>query len=113
MELDVEGSCSDTAAVHRAKNLDLADRVEAEALRDAGLHQFDDPRHGGFGIVGLDEVEVAVALGSGEVGDQALVDPVRAGDDPTLGRLAKDLGQTHDRDGTGGDDVGEDLARAH
>ena len=47
-----------------------------------------------------------------EIGHEALVDPVRAGDDPALGGLAEDLGQPHDRHRAGGDDVGQDLTRA-
>ena len=31
-------------------------------------HQFDNARHGGLGIVRLDEIEVAVALGLGQIG---------------------------------------------
>src|SRR4051812_28976200 len=78
---------------------------------DACLHQFDDPRHGGFGIIRLHKIEVAVARGPGEVGNGAPVDLVRAGDDPAVGGLAEDLGQTHDRNRAGSDDVGQDLTR--
>ena len=86
--------------------------IEAEASGDAGLHQFDDARHGGFGVVGLHEVEVAVAVGLAEIRHLALVDAVGADDDPARGRLPEDLGQAHDRHGAGGDDVGQHLSRA-
>jgi hypothetical protein len=42
-----------------------------------------------------------------------LVDAVSVDDDPAFGRLAKYLGQTHDRDGARPDDVREHLARAN
>src|SRR6516164_9969979 len=83
-----------------------------EVPRDTCLHQFDDQRHGGFGIVRWHKIEVALALGPGEVGNGAPVDLVRAGDDPAVGGLAKDLGQAHDRHRAGRDDVGQDLTRA-
>ena len=65
------------------------------------------------GILGRDEVEVAVALGPGEVGDGAPVDAVGCGDDPALRRLAEHLGQPHHRHRAGGNDVGQHLARPH
>src|SRR5438105_8794693 len=112
LKFDVQRAGCDAATVHRAQHLNVTDGIEAEALRDAYLHQFDDPRHGGFGIVRLHKIEVAVALGPGEVGNGAPVDLVRAGDDPAVGGLAKDLGQAHDRHRAGSDDVGLDLTRA-
>ena len=63
LQFDIERAGADAAAVHRAQHLDVADGIETEPLRDARLHQFDDPRHRGFGIVRLHEIEVAVALG--------------------------------------------------
>src|SRR5580692_4880624 len=97
LKFDIQRAGSDATAVHRAQNLNVTNGIEAEALRDACLHQFDDPRHGGFGIVRLHKIEVAVARGPGEVGSGAPVDLVRAGDYPAVGGLAKDLGQAHDR----------------
>jgi hypothetical protein len=38
---------------------------------------------------------------------------VRVGDDAALVSLAEDLGQAHDRHGTRGDDVGQNLPRPH
>ena len=38
----VERTRADAAAVHRTEHLDVADRVQAEALEDAGLHQLQD-----------------------------------------------------------------------
>ena len=101
------------APVHWAKDLDVADGIEPEALRDAGLDQFDDPGGRGLRILGRHEVEVAVACGSGEIGNGAPVDAVRAGDDPALRRLAEHLGQAHHGDCTGGDDVRKHLSRPH
>ena len=42
----------------------------------------------------------------------ARVDAVGVDDDAALGRLPEHFGQPHHRHGTGGDDVGEDLAGA-
>ena len=71
--------------------MDVADRIEAEALRNARLYQFDDPRHGAVGVFRWHEIKVAVALGPGEIGEGAAIDPVRAGDDPALRGLPKDF----------------------
>src|SRR5665648_1027103 len=81
------------AAIHRAQHLGIADRIEAESLRNPRLHQIDDPRHGRFGVVRLHEIEVAVATWLGEIGNGALIDLVRAGDDPALRCLPDDSGQ--------------------
>ena len=48
--------------VHRAEHLDLLHGIEAEALRNACLHQFDDPGRRRLGILGRHEIEVAVAF---------------------------------------------------
>ena len=45
LKFDVERSGADTAAIHRAENLNIANGVESESSRDAGFHQFDDPLH--------------------------------------------------------------------
>jgi hypothetical protein len=37
LQFDVDGACSEAASVHRAENLDIADWIETEAARDAGL----------------------------------------------------------------------------
>lgn len=44
--------------------------------------------------------------------DPAAVDLVRGGDDPALGGLAENLGQSDHRDRTRLDDIGQDLTRA-
>src|ERR1700751_3878968 len=48
------------------------------------LNQLDDASDGCLGVFGLDEIEVAVVLRRIEIGDQALVDTVGAGDNPAL-----------------------------
>ena len=60
LQLDVQRPCTHAAAVHRAEHLDVADGIEAEPFGDPRLHQLDDARHGGLGIVRLHEVEVAL-----------------------------------------------------
>jgi len=37
LQFDVDGACSNAAAVHRAENVDIADWIETEAALDAGL----------------------------------------------------------------------------
>ena len=87
--------------------------VEPEPLRDARLHQLDDPHRRGLRIVRRHEVEVAVALRPGEIGDDAPIDTVRGRDDPAPDRLAKHLGQPRNRDCARTDDVCQHLARPH
>src|SRR5208337_1815307 len=45
LQFDVERTRANAAPVHRAKHLDVADRVQAEALGDAGLHQLGSPSY--------------------------------------------------------------------
>src|SRR5208337_3694116 len=61
LQFDVERTRADAATVHRTKHLDVADRVQAEPLRNAGLHQLQNALNGRLGILGGNEVEVAVA----------------------------------------------------
>src|SRR5690349_17040112 len=60
LQLDIQRTRSDAAAVHRAQHLDLPDGIEAEPSGDSCFYKVDDTRHGGFGIVRLHKVEVAV-----------------------------------------------------
>ena len=62
------------------------------------------------GLLAADEIEVAAGCVA-RLGHQALVDPVRVGDDPALGRLAEHLGQPDHRHRAARDDVGQHLAR--
>jgi hypothetical protein len=96
LQFDIEGACADAAPIHRAKNLDVADGVEAESFRNACFHQLDDAWHGGFGIVRLHEVEIAIR-GRAEIGNEAVVDAVSAGDDAALRGLPEHFGQAHHR----------------
>src|SRR5271166_6110175 len=49
LQFDVERTRADAAAVHWAEHLDVADRVQAEPLGGAGLHQLYDALNGGLG----------------------------------------------------------------
>ena len=65
------------------------------------------------GVVGLDEVEIALACAGGaDSGSSPCVDAVGGPDDPALPGLAEDLRQPHDRHRLGGDEVGQHRARA-
>jgi hypothetical protein len=99
LQFDVERSCAHAAAIHRAQHLDVANGVETKPLGDAGLHQFDDPRHGGLRIVCVHEIEVAVALRLSEIGDRSLVNPMGSCDDAALRGLPENLGQADHRHG--------------
>src|SRR5205823_9790486 len=60
LQLDVQRPRTNAAPVHRTQHLDVADRIEAEPLGDPCLRQFNDAAHGGFRIVRLHEIEVAL-----------------------------------------------------
>src|SRR5581483_9317158 len=105
----VEGACSDTTSVHRAENLDIADWIEAEAARDAGLDQLDDARNRGLGIISLDKIEVALGFGFAEIRHDALIDTVCIHDDLALRRLPEYLGEAHNWHRAGRDDIGQYL----
>ena len=100
---------ADAASVHRAEHLDVADRVQAEAFGDAGLHQLQNALNGGLGILGRNEVEVAVAGRRAEIGHRALIDAMGVSDDPARGGLPEHLGEAHDRDDARADEVGQYL----
>src|SRR4029077_7515176 len=49
--------------------MDVANGIEAEAARDAGLHEFDDSSNCGLRVVSWREVEVAVRSGWTQIRD--------------------------------------------
>ena len=69
--------------------------MEPEPPGDAVAHELQQSCYGRLGILGIDKVEVAMADGRAQVGQLALVDAVRHGDNAALGRLPKHSGQTH------------------
>src|SRR5258706_3745384 len=73
LQFDVERSGADTAAVHRAENLDVADGVEAEPPRDPGLDQLDDTLHRDLGLFDRHEVEIAFGSWRSEIGNSSLI----------------------------------------
>ena len=92
LEFDIEGPRAHPAAVHRTQDLDVANRIETEALWDPGTDELKDPGDGRLRVVRRNEVEVAFALRLAQVRNGALVDAMGVDDDLTLGRLAKHLG---------------------
>jgi hypothetical protein len=60
LEFNVEGACSDAASVHRAENLDIADRIETKAARDTRFNKLNDARNSSLGIISLDNIKVAL-----------------------------------------------------
>ena len=95
LQFDVEGARSDAASVHRAENLDVADRIETKAARDAGFDQLDDARNRGLGIVSLDKIEVALGFRFAKIGYDTLIDAMCIHDDLTLRRLPEYFGEAH------------------
>src|ERR1700684_2893067 len=91
LQFDVERTRANSAAIHRAEHLDIADGVQAETLGDSSLHQLHDAWNGGLGILGRHKVEVAVAGRRTEIGHCALVDAMGADDDPARGGLPEHL----------------------
>ena len=112
MQLDIERTSTEAAAVHRAEHLDVAYGVKPEALGDAFPHNRQDLTHPLFRVRRIDEIEVST-FGKDEIGHQTLVDPVRIDDDPALGSLPEDLAQAHDRHRGRRDDIAENLPRAY
>jgi hypothetical protein len=69
-------------------------RVRIQAIEaedgDAGLHQLQDALNGGPGILGWNEVEVAVTGRRAEIGHQALIDAMGVDDDAAHGGLSEE-----------------------
>jgi hypothetical protein len=101
LEFNVKRACSDTASVHRAENLDIADWIETKAARDTGFDELDDSRNRDLGIVRLDKIEVALDFGFAKIGYDPVVDTVGIHDDLALGRLTEYFGEAHHRHGSG------------
>src|SRR5260370_41922497 len=91
LQFYVERTRANAAAVHGTEHLDVADRVQAEAFGDAGLHQFQDASNGDLGIFGRHEVEVALAGRRAETGHRALIDAMGVDDSPASCRLHEHL----------------------
>ena len=79
---------------------------------NAGLHQLQDALNGGLGILGRNEVEVAVAGRRAEIGHRTLIDAMGVDDDPACSGLPEHLGQSHDGHSARADDVGQHLPRS-
>src|SRR4029077_11052031 len=92
LQFNVERACSDAASVHRTKNLDVVDRVETKAPRDASFDKLDDARNCSLGIISLDEIEVALSFGFAKIRDDAVVDAVCVHDDLALSCLPEHFG---------------------
>src|SRR5215475_653548 len=101
LQLDVQRTCTHTATVHRTKDLDVADGIEAEPPGDPCFHELNNARHGGFGVVRLYKVEIAFGSGRAEIGDQALINTMGTGDDAALRGLPEYFGEAHHRYGAG------------
>ena len=59
LQIDVEGPSAEATAVHRAQHLDVTDRIEAVAGRDALADDLQDLGGTILGIAAFDEMEVA------------------------------------------------------
>lgn len=97
LKLRVHLARTEGAAIHRAKHLDVSNRIEAVLDREALLDETDERGLNRLGFLTLDEVEVRFLRLVSELRHPSLVDPVRVDNDVALGGLTKYLGQPHDR----------------
>jgi len=111
LEIGVQYPRAERAALHRAEDLDVADRVQAETLRDPVPDDLDDLGGSRLGLAGLDEIEIGRLVALGSFRHLAATHAVGVNDDPAR-RLPERLGQPGDRQRAGGDDVGENLPGA-
>ena len=77
-----------------------------------GMRVFDqlhDAWNGGLGILGRNEVEVAVAGRRAKIGYRSLIDAMGVDDNPARGGLPEHLGEAHHRYSARADDVGQHL----
>jgi hypothetical protein len=95
LQFNVQRPRTHPTAIHRAEDLDVADGIEAEAFGDSRPHQFDDTADGGFRIVRLHEVKVALCSRRAKVGDRALIYAMGSRDDAALRGLAEYFGEAH------------------
>src|SRR5262249_3261980 len=97
LQLDVQRPRTHPSTVHWTEHLDVADRIKPEAFGDPRLYQFDDTADGGWRIVRLHEIEVALGSRRAEIRHRALVDAMGTRDDPTLCGLPEYFGEPHHR----------------
>src|SRR5579862_3509701 len=111
LQFDIERPRACATSIHGTENLDVVNRVEAEAFRYSSLGQLNDAADSSFWIIGLYEIEVAFLSSWAELGHRALVDPMGVDDDSALRGLAEYFGEPHYGHGTRCDDVCKDLSR--
>src|SRR5208283_3842729 len=91
----VEFTDTERSTVHRAKNLNVADRVETKPFWNPLLHQLDQRCRDLLRVVPLDEMEVGTRVGTAHVWHLPPANPVRVGDDVAVRRLPEHFGQPH------------------
>src|ERR1019366_4603066 len=109
----VQFAHAERSAVHRAENLNVADRVETKPFWNSILHQLDQRCHDLLRVVPLDKMEVGTRVGSPHIGHLPLADAVRVGDDVTVRRLPEYFGEANDWHYAALDQVSEHRARSH
>ncbi len=107
----VERVGPEAAAVHRAEHLDVAHRIETEALRDAFGHHLQQLLQCAIGILGVHEEAIALTR-LAERRHLAGIDRVRRHHDAALGRLAVNFSQARHGHAARVDDVGQHLPGA-
>src|SRR4029077_6441872 len=85
------------SSVHGAKNLNIADGIEPEALRNSFLHQLDECRGDLLWLIPFNEVEIGVSPCSAQVWHLSAADAVGIHNDLAVRRLPEDFRQAHDR----------------
>ncbi len=113
LQHDVQLADSDRSPIHRAQNLNVADRVEPMPLRDSILNQ---PNQGcGYILrrIPFYEVEVGTGLRCAKLRHFPLANEVGAGNDLTGGCLPEHFGQTNDRYHAAIDQVSQGISRPY
>jgi hypothetical protein len=109
----VQFAHAERSTVHRAKNLNVADRVETKPFWNSLLHQLDQRRGDLFRVIPFDEVEIGIRVGSAHVGHLPSADAVRVGDDVAVRSLPEHFGEPHDWHDPALDQVLKQRARSH
>src|SRR5713226_1436412 len=89
----VQFAHAEQSPVHRAKNLNVADRVQTKPFWNSLLHQLDQRCCDLLRVVPLDEVEIGTRVSPTHIGHLPSADAVRVGDDLAVRRLPEHFGE--------------------
>ena len=89
------------------QHLHIADRIKTHPLRDFIADETEDEFGDLFRFLAVHEGKIG-AFFSLALGDASVADVVRGADDFAGLGLTEDFGETHGRNGLGGEQIGED-----